>query len=154
VHATLGRLLSWITFGVGAEYIAKGACLLTSVPITKSSSILVAPQPTDDLDTWAQQVMARDPTTIKQQSVLKTLGQLPIEQVFPAGLEGQRTAAAIKLLASQFRNRDAHTYAKNIRAFHFYLVPTLFVPALNHLLSSVDQLELRARMSAGRSASR
>jgi hypothetical protein len=37
VHPTLGRLLSWIAFGVGAEYIAKGACLLNGIDITASN---------------------------------------------------------------------------------------------------------------------
>jgi hypothetical protein len=81
----------------------------------------------------------------QQRPRLKTLGQLPIAELFPVGPERERTAAAIKLLASRFRNRDAHTYAKNVRAFHFYLVPNLFVPALNQLLSSIDQTALHAQ---------
>jgi hypothetical protein len=45
---------------------------------------------------------------------------------------------SMRLLASAIRNRDIHSYVRNVRRLHFHTVRDMFVPALNNLLRSCD----------------
>ena len=74
---------------------------------------------------------------------MKLGGDLPWSKVLASGPDQDLVSASVKLLASRMRNRDAHRYTKDVRAFQFYLVEMLFVPALNILLARLDQDQLR-----------
>ena len=147
-----GRLLSWIAFGVGAEYLIKGVSMLRGIEVTTTRNVIQPPATNENLDTWAAAV--KRPDRLEPATVTKTLAILADSQAFRRLVADDVSIAAIKLLASRFRNRDAHVYAKNVPAMHSYLVPSLFVPALNRFISLVDEPELRQRVGRGAASSR
>ncbi len=151
VHRKYGRLICWITFAVGAEYICKGVCLLKGRDVVTPTEVIRLPYKDEDLQEWIRLVNS-DSSAIRQASTKSvTLGKLPVGDVLDQGFNRDLVIAGVKLLASTIRNRDAHWYAENVRAFHFHAVQSLFVPAVNILLASLDQAELRGCLSGRRS---
>jgi len=149
IHRTFGRLICWIAFSVGAEYLSRGAVMLKGRSTTQASPnrILRLPSRDEDIADWIKRVNSCDPSVCEAAISFKTLGKLHPEQILPPGSERDLVSASIKLLASAIRNRDAHRYAKDVRAFHFHVVGSLFVPALNILLASLNQGELRTHLT-------
>jgi|ERR1035438_3393323 hypothetical protein len=147
VHGQFGRLICWIEFGVGAEYLAKGVCILRGCDLTGQTKCIRLPQLGEDIDNWIQLVNENDQSIHESELSFGTLAKLPLGQILKPGQERDLVLASIKLLASTIRNRDAHRYAQNVRTFHFHLVKSLFVPAFNILLASLDKGELRIRFS-------
>jgi len=145
VQGEFGRLICWITFSVGAEYLAKGACLLNGRKLAKD--VKVVRLPSQDIEEWIRLVNANDPSIYECDISFGVLGDVPVDKIVKSGRERNLVAAGFKLLSSAVRNRDAHRYAQNVRAFHFHLVEKLFVPAFNVVLASLDQNELRIRLS-------
>ena len=74
-------------------------------------------------------------------ALLRNLGGLPLGKIAKPGV-----LASFKALASAIRKRGAHRYAHHVRSSHFHLVESLFVPAFNILLSSLDRDELQVRL--------
>jgi len=147
VHGQFGRLICWIAFGVGTEYLAKGVCILNGCDLSRQAKCIRPPQPGEDIENWILLVKEEDPSISESEIGFGTLGKLPLEQIVKPGREQDLVLASIKLLASTIRNRDAHRYAHNVRTFHFHLVRRLFIPAFNILLASLDKGELRVRLS-------
>lgn len=147
VHGQFGRLICWIAFGVGAEYLAKGVCILNGCNLNSQAKCIRLPQPGEDIDNWIQLVNENDQSIHESELSFGTLARLPVGQILKPGRERNLVLASIKLLASTIRNRDAHHYAQNVRAFHFHVVESLFVPAFNILLASLDKGELQVRFS-------
>lgn len=141
VHPEFGRLVCWIAFGVGAEYVARGACLIGGlereiIEKKRTFDVLQAPTYGADLEAWVAQTKRKDSLVWEKRPGFRTLGSLPIDKIVSLGQERDRVAASMKLLASAIRNRDVHQYVQNVRALQFYTVGALFVPALNSLLRS------------------
>ncbi|WP_447962989.1 hypothetical protein [Nitrospira sp. Ecomares 2.1] len=146
VHPTFGRLICWIAFSAGAEYLAKGACFLKGKDLSKPVSVTRIPSINENLKTWVHEVITKAPSAKENSVNFGTLGGIPLQLVLQDLSQGERdlAVAAFDLLRSTIRNRDAHRYAENVRAFHFHLVSRLFVPAFNAILRSLNQTQLRA----------
>ncbi|MFZ0887149.1 MAG: hypothetical protein WA005_01735 [Candidatus Binataceae bacterium] len=148
IHPDFGRLICWIAFGVGGEYLSRGAfMLMRKCDPTKPIYVIQPPEQGDDIEVWVQRVNKKDPSVRKAEfeSAMK-FGDLPWKEILSSQPDRDFVSASMKLLAGKIRNRDAHRYAKSVRAFHFHVVKSLFVPAFNILLALVDQAELRSRL--------
>ena len=101
----------------------------------------------ENIQEWIQAPLVLEQD--KQEPRLQTLGKLKakLKDIPVSQPDKDFVEASIELLASEIRNRDAHRYTENVRAFHFYLVSKLFIPAFNILLASLEQEELRGRFS-------
>jgi hypothetical protein len=146
VHDEFGRLICWISFGVGAEYLVKGLAMLNGNPLTESRKVIRPPMEGEKIDEWAKLVISGSPPEMDD-TMLNTLNRpklkgFPLNKMCPDEGARERTEASMILLTDTIRNRDAHRYAGNVRRFNFRLVGKLFVPAFNVLLSSLDQSEL------------
>ncbi len=152
VHKEFGRLICWIAFSVGGEYLAKGACLLKGRDLTMQVRVIRPPSWDEDLQAWSRLVNAKDPRVQVDDVSLGTLGHVPVNSILEPGPDRELTSATIRFLASAIRNRDAHRYAPNVRAAHFRAVPLVFVPAFNILLRAFEQAEVKARLAGVGSA--
>jgi len=135
VHPIFGRLICWMTFSAGAEFLAKGLCLLRGIEIRKVDSVL--DYPAESLDGWVPRVTGGTAPlqTVPKYGSLGTLlrrtstGPSAIERlcekVNAPYWEQERLIAAFKSLAGPIRNRDAHAYRPNERDAHFWLVEGL-----------------------------
>lgn len=156
VHPKFGQLICWITFGVGAEYLAKGICMLHKHDLSQTKDVLRSPKLGSSLDNWiglliqSRLFKAGSSATLYERNVcfgtLKTVQDRLLKLVTQ---ESKRDLvwASFELLRDRIRKRDAHRYTENVRTFDFHTVDSLFVPAFNILLQSLDQDELRARSS-------
>lgn len=147
VHKRFGRLICWICFSTGSEYLAKGICLLNNIDIQDKSQKrrgnIRPPFYEEDIHDWITLVLA-DAESVKDKPAQQflTLGKLPLKQLGETAEEKALISASFKLLSGSIRNRDAHCYAQDVRAFHFNAIERLFVPALNILLRSLDKSKL------------
>src|SRR6266852_144688 len=135
VHGQFGRLICWLAFGVGAEYLIKGVCLLNGCDLSRQCRCIRPPQPGEDIESWIRLVNNNDQSILEYDLSFGTLAKLPVGEILKPGRERDLVSASIKLLASTIRNRDAHRYTQNVRTFNFHLVKSLFVPAFNILLA-------------------
>lgn len=143
-HQVFGRVICWIVFSAGAEFLAKGVCLLSDAERNEThirTQDCVPAYPTPDVATWLETFKPGSPGTLPTtnfgqignlynghlQSLCNTLNA-PIPKK-------KRLIAAYELLGRTIRNRDAHAYVPRVRAEHFDLVSQLFIPSLNDLLS-------------------
>jgi hypothetical protein len=151
VTPAFGRLLCWMNFAAGAEMLAKGVCLCRHVEVRFPKD--VPDYPSGDIHIWAAAVHAGKPSATTTVSTISygTLGnlldtnyhKLKLGPAFPrlfATIKGSEQEqnlvfAAYYVLAKTIRNRDAHAYRPKVRDNHFWLVPDLFVEALNILVS-------------------
>lgn len=154
VHRTFGRLVCWIAFSTGAEYLVRGAWLLKDQVLSKPIDVFRIPSGDEDLDKWAGDVIKGKVCVKETINELGSLGKVPWKTVLQGVAKPKRVQAAYELLRDTIRNRDAHRYSKDVRAFHFHVVGMLFVPAFNAVLRSLNQAELRARVfTLGRTSS-
>lgn len=143
MHSEFGRVMAWILFSVGYEYVLKGACLIRNLITPQSKAVLRAPTSGENLATWVNDVLGGSNSVLEQVSTTGPLGKLPIKKLVQASAQPKLAQAAFNLLRDGMRNRDAHQYVKNVRAAHFDAVSQLFVPALNEVLRTLDQKRLR-----------
>jgi hypothetical protein len=136
-HAEYGRVLSWVVFSVGCEYILKGACQVRGLGKRSQKKVLDVPPWDANLDVWAKAAIKMESAALKTITTNGTLGSLPLAKMFSGVPGGDVHRASIELLRQTIRNRDAHQYVKNQRAAHFPAVSRMFVPALNALLESL-----------------
>jgi hypothetical protein len=87
VHPELGRLICWIGFSVGAEYLAKGVCLLKGKDPTRTAKIIRPPKWNEDLEEWSRLVNSEDPRVKVEDLSLGTLGKTPIDSIKALGSE-------------------------------------------------------------------
>lgn len=150
VHRKYGRLICWIAFGIGGEYLVRGAFMLKGHdPVRpKKIDVFQPPEEGGEIVDWVQRVNAKDPSVLESaaESSMRIGSDLPWKKILTPGSDLDLVSASVKLLAGKIRNRDAHHYAENVRAFHFHVVESLFVPAFNIILKAVDQGELRSRL--------
>jgi hypothetical protein len=154
IHPEFGRLICRIAFAVGSEYLMKGVCLLNSKGHTianKSYPVVLPPvEDGESLLEWAR--LVNKGKAKKEEQGFQTLGKIlqgqAPRQILGANPSSDLALAGLTLLNSTFRNRDAHRYAKNKRAFHFYTVGQVLVPALNELIAHMDPVKLKDIVSA------
>jgi len=145
VHPVFGRLICWIAFAAGAEFLAKGLCLLNGVDIRRNHAVLQ--YPSQPLHRWAQDVIAGRASKVRVLHFGELGGLCYPRGQSPSALEllssnlglpkadQDMLIAAYRLLAGAIRNRDAHAYRPNERDAHFWLVNDLFTPCLNLLVA-------------------
>ncbi len=149
VDPVFGRLICWVIFSAGAEFLAKGICLLRGVEIRKTQHVPV--HPSANLTMWVTQFRKdwKSPGTV-QATHFGTLQRLygtnrhpeadpalkQLCNIVKATRDQQELLlAAYELLARTIRNRDAHAYVPNVRDDQFSLVPDLFAQCFNLLVS-------------------
>ena len=117
-----GRYMAWLLFSVGAENLAKAACVCAGV---------VRESPTGHYGT-----MGAYPRRVKG----KLEGRL-VRLSRKTGLTGddnqKLTDGYLELI--QVRNRDVHNYVYGVRGLHFPFVEAHFVPAFNVLLETMQR---------------
>ena len=157
VHPTLGRLLCWLAFSVGSEYLLKGVLKANSLLETQEPEwVFRPPEHSESLDEWAKAVVDKSPTMKYEAAKYKTLGKLAQEIACLRRIDQAlriKTQAAFMYLNSTIRNRDAHQYKAGVRAGDFWLLEPLFVPALNALISTLEQPVSQTSLTNGLDAS-
>jgi hypothetical protein len=147
IDPIFGRLLCWIVFSAGAEFLAKGICLVSGIEIRRPGK--VPAYPTGDLKNWAHKFLTNDKSCdtlpVTYFGVLGSLTKnkatvpAPLEHLCSVmnatSAEKDLLLAAYKLLTQSIRNRDAHAFVANVRGQHFGLVSNLFTPVFNILVS-------------------
>lgn len=148
VDPVFGRLICWISFAAGAEFLAKGTCLVRGVEIRRPVS--VPAYPVTDVELWApgfRKDYKSGGTVITTHfgTLVNLYGNRKKKN--PAALcklcstvgatpeETDLLLAGFELLGRSIRNRDAHAYLPNERDSHFELVSALFAPCFNILVS-------------------
>jgi len=149
VDPKYGRLICWLVFAVGVEYLCRGVCAFKGLPVhdEKPKNVIRTPKPGEDLETWTELVnqgMYGAPDVQDLTATTKNFMQVveQVGQIKELGVDIQRTKASLRFLASTIRNRDAHQYVQNVRGSSFLAVPELLVPSLNRLLEVVDPCTL------------
>ena len=123
VHNKYGRLICWVTFCLGAEYLVKGYYILQK-------------------QMKGLQVYDKNDEEITESYIINaSLGKLllVIEYFIEQGTECQKIKKALHHLRKFIRNRDLHSYEKDVRGSNFYLVKNKFLPAFNLMLALLDQ---------------
>ena len=147
IDPVFGRLICWINFSAGSEFLAKGLCLLHGVD-TRTEKTVPA-YPTDDIDNWVsryrQEWKSAGTMTVTDFGTLGNLlydgkGKVPplsrlCEAVGAKPKEEDLLFAGYQLLMRSIRNRDVHAYVPNVRDSHYNLVPELFTRCFNLLVS-------------------
>lgn len=110
-HPDFGRYMAWVLFSVGAENLAKAACVCNGTMKVESKATL---------GTY----------TRSNGHFKKLLVDSQYNQDKDTLLEGYKRLTTV-------RNRDAHSYQKNKRDADFHLIKEEFVPALNVLVNVV-----------------
>ncbi len=152
VDENYGRLICWLTFAIGVEYLSRGVCLLHGRDVLSKGTVIRFPSKDEELRDWMRLVISNAASIRQDEVKSRSLGKLPVGDVVANGDDRELVSASIKLLASAIRNRDAHRYAENVRAFHFFAVRDLFVPTLNILIGTLDQTDLANQIAASGSA--
>lgn len=145
-----GRLISWIMFSAGAEFLAKGVCLVNGIEIRKKDKDQAPAYPSESIQDWASKVQDdwRACGTIEITN-FRTLGDLtakeskkkisgPLRRLCDKSKAtiDQRALllSAYTLLHKTIRNRDVHAYVPNVRNDHHSVVLELFCPCFNLLM--------------------
>jgi hypothetical protein len=149
IDPVFGRVICWINFSAGAEFLAKGICLLHGVEIRWTQEVPAYPHQGTNVSTWVSQFRS-NPTSAGTITTTNfgTLGHLVpqngkadaalarlCEKVSATHDQKELLLAAYTLLGRTIRNRDAHAYVPNVRDDHFTLVPDLFSGCFNLLVS-------------------
>ena len=149
-----GRYICWVLFSVGAENLAKAACVCNGVVSQKVSS-LGYPKYDDAKPVmgWVEKVLNES----------MSASDLPAEKYYYGNLEKywkptkHRKAhldalcdkrdvvpndrklliASYKYLTQAIRNRDAHTYVPEQRQKNYPAVQPIFVPSFNTLVCTM-----------------
>jgi hypothetical protein len=155
-----GRLACWINFSAGAEFLAKGVCLLQEVDVRKPDC--VPRNPAMELSSWVSKYFD-DPEAVDKAKVTK-FGDLGCfvsvkdkqnkgkylyrlcERMGAKSKDKELLFVAYDFLRRTIRNRDAHAYRPNERDDNFELVSDLFVPAFNILISWLPERAAKVNM--------
>jgi hypothetical protein len=144
IDPVFGRLICWINFSAGAEFLAKGVCLLRGIELFRGKDKkpkMVPAIPSGDFAAWATQYRLSVPGKVEVTNfgVLGDLQNGPLQELCNAAnasaQDRQWVLAAYDLLSKSIRNRDAHAYVPNVRDSHFSLVDGIFTKCLNLLVS-------------------
>jgi hypothetical protein len=148
VHKDYGRLICWIAFSVGSEYFVKGVCLVLQKDLKVSTKQVFRAPPrknlpedmaSEKLQEWIDGVLNDDIKFKENAQIFGTLGNEVDKCLKDIRPQSALVRASFKFLASAVRNRDAHRYTRNVRAFHFHAVERVLVPSFNVLLEMVNK---------------
>lgn len=146
-----GRVMLWIVFAAGTEYLLKAACLKRGFLKAHKKSVLRPPAQNEDLAGWVRRVL-QDPSTVRESVTdLGTLKGVRFDQLVAGHSNEKLARAGFALFQQSIRNRDSHHYVSNVRAGHFHVVEKLFVPAVNAALESMNLNETEWNDWTGRS---
>jgi hypothetical protein len=165
-HPEFGRYMAWVMFSVGAENIAKAAFVCNGLLKSKLRDAGYSPHPSDDLGLWLKSIVNAplDQLSIYEADIpgravvyeYRTLGthlglrekkkgkpstfdRLVDKHPAIAGTSKEDVLwASYRYLTDVIRNRDTHTYVKEVRKSNFPLVNILFVPSFNVLVSTMQ----------------
>jgi hypothetical protein len=137
-------LICWIHFSTGAEFLAKGVCLLNKIDVRdgQQKEVPAYPPVGTDLNAWAKSLLVSGATTAKVtffgtlNRLVKDAGDGKLQDLCGKPLSEQDcdlVRAAFLLLKQSIRNRDAHAFVPYQRQNHFWLVSELFVKSFNIL---------------------
>ena len=148
-HPKFGRYIAWLLFSVGAENLAKAACVCNEVVRGKEIT-LNYPRYTDSIPVteWVKMVIdgdCSDGSLIRAtKHYYQTLdkywqGYLPrlCKKQEICSKKTRHLKASYKYLTEVIRNRDAHTYIADERRRDFPAVEPIFVPAFNILVETM-----------------
>jgi hypothetical protein len=113
-----GRLMCWIMFSAGAEFLGKGVCLRNSVEVRSLQNGIM------DFGTMKALVGRYLPKLFRARNATDAQ-----EKVVKDGYT---------LLQTSIRNRDAHAYHRDVRRNDFPLLEKNFLEAFNTLLDWYD----------------
>ena len=154
-----GRYICWVLFSVGAENLAKAACVCNHVVCKKVSS-LGYPKYEDGMPVmgWVEKVLNKSKSTGAPPSAekydyyalekywkstnshtayLECLCKKHKAAVTPQNRD--LLIASYKFLTQAIRNRDAHTYVPKQRQKNFPAVEPIFVPSFNILVRTMKE---------------
>ena len=120
--------------------------MLNGRDLYKPTNVIRPPSIDENIENWIALVIAKDPTVNDVDIKFGTLNDRPLKKILKTDKERDFVEASYELLRSSIRNRDAHRYTRNVRAFHFRAVESLFVPAFDILLETLDQHDLRDQL--------
>ena len=121
-HQRFGQYMAWVWFAVGAENLAKAACLcdgIIEIPASGKYGAL------EKYIRWSK----------KKKKYKGHLAMLEVD--LPEEDRQALLGGYSKLL--RIRNRDVHTYEEDVRKGNFSLVESHFVPAFNALLENMKK---------------
>lgn len=145
-----GRLMYWIWFSTGAEYLLKGFLILQDPSFLRSAMKFETPPKPGQAGTaqsasWAQSVIDNSAPKASQND-FGTMGKAvglarklatPLDRgVVPAQTAALKAEAAYIFLANAIRNRDSHAYVPDVRKDHHHM-NEIFAPAFNVLIAAV-----------------
>lgn len=148
-----GRVMYWIWFSTGAEYLLKGFMIVQDpnflTRTKKAAPLDEAPHPRDP--EWIDKVIRGEGPKTHQDvfntmQVAQELHTRLLTEEIPNGAppspeEARRTKAAYLLLKDAIRNRDSHAFVANVRAAHFHMTQD-FAPAFDTLLAAAGAKQL------------
>ena len=114
LHRDFGRYMAWVLFSVGGENLAKAACVCNGVTVDPRASL-----------GWCTR-----PSHHYFECLSTKIGLLGGDKYTLH--EGYR-------ILTDVRNRDAHTYHKDVRDADFTLVEESFVPAFDIVVKAIRQ---------------
>ncbi len=104
-HPTFGRYMAWVLFSVGAENLAKAACVCNGVKVSSTATLSAYTRSEGYFRMLCKETGLCNADEGTLQRGYKRLGKV--------------------------RNRDAHSYHNDVRSSDFPLVEQTFVPAFN-----------------------
>lgn len=148
IDPVFGRLICWIMFAAGAEFLAKGICLVNGIGEFRDDRE-VPRYPDKITSKWISEFRKNQDVggtmTVTNFGTLKDLMSPKKGKAAPLTWlcrtvnakpeQEDLLLAAYKLLQRTIRNRDAHAYVPNVRDLHHSLVPDLFSDCFNLLVS-------------------
>lgn len=61
IHHKYGRLISWLAFGVGTEYLVRGSFMLKEYdPIEKKKKVITLPEENTNIEEWIHKVKQKN----------------------------------------------------------------------------------------------
>lgn len=149
-HPKFGRYIAWVLFSVGAENLAKAACVCNKVALPGNDIVLQYPRYENSIPVtdWVDMVINENCSDSSLVRATKqdypSLGKywqlhLPelCEQQEICSKKSRHLKASYKYLTTVIRNRDAHTYIAEERRRDFPAVRPIFVPAFNILVETM-----------------
>jgi hypothetical protein len=143
-HPKFGRIMCWILFSTGVEYLCKGYLISKkSLTPTKAEKIKLAKESEINKD-WTEKVLARDDKVVIVNEIYDQLGGVTqrIASVLIKKSEissdiANKTRSVLGMFTDAIRNRDAHAYMEDVRKDHFELTKPI-CEALNVVMGAID----------------
>lgn len=146
-HPVFGRVMLWILFSTGAEYLLKASLIFSGLLELRTQQKQGIPlKGTPWTSEWLQGVPAADVASFETMGrVRPQLAQLLAGRLDVSQDDKMRVQDTYDLLRDAIRNRDAHAYVKGVRAAHFHVLET-FCSAFNTLLFLIEDDALKVAL--------